>query len=331
MVRLQSERLQQQTFHSKPGCVMITRLRIAFAGTPDFALPALEALIAAGHEIVGVWTQPDRPAGRGRRLTASPVKQRALQLDLPVHQPLNLRTVEARTTIRNSAPDVMVVVAYGLLLPRSVLAMPRYGCLNIHASLLPRWRGAAPVQRAILAGDSESGVTIMQMDAGMDTGGMLAVQRTPIRNDDTAQTLHDRLAALGAAAIVEVLTQIGSLQPVAQDPTQATHAPKLTREEALIDWTRPAVELVRCVRAYNPWPVAHTFWSGQVLRIWEADALDAANNLAPGSVIGSDAAAIHVVTGRGVLRITRLQIAGKQAMSAADFSRGHVLADTRFS
>jgi methionyl-tRNA formyltransferase len=309
---------------------MTTRLRIAFAGTPDFAVPALEALIAAGHEIVGVWTQPDRPAGRGRKLAASPVKQHALQLGLPVQQPESLRNVEAQTAVRNAEPDVMVVVAYGLLLPRSVLKIPRFGCLNIHASLLPRWRGAAPIQRAILAGDAETGVTIMQMDAGLDTGDMLATHRIPIHANDTAQTLHDRLAVLGAEAIVEVLAHITQLQPVAQDQTGATYASKLTREEALIDWNRPAAELERGVRAYNPWPVAHTFWNGQSLRIWEAQMLQLTANLAPGSVIASGADGIDVVTGQGVLRITRLQAAGGRILSAADFSHGRALTGTRF-
>ncbi|MGH8372360.1 MAG: methionyl-tRNA formyltransferase [Gammaproteobacteria bacterium] len=309
---------------------MTTRLRIAFAGTPDFAVPALEALVAAGHEIVGVWTQPDRPAGRGRKLAASPVKQHALQLGLSVQQPVSLRKTEARVALREAKPDLMVVVAYGLLLPRAVLDLPRYGCLNIHASLLPRWRGAAPIQRAILAGDDESGVTIMQMDAGLDTGDMLMVRRTPIHATDNAQTLHDRLAVLGAEAIVEVLTHITELQPVAQDQACATYAPKLTREEALIDWNRPAAELERCVRAYNPWPVAHTFWNGQSLRIWEAQMLQLTANFAPGSVIASGADGIDVVTGQGVLRITRLQAAGGRVLSAADFSHGRALAGARF-
>ncbi|MGH8401463.1 MAG: methionyl-tRNA formyltransferase, partial [Gammaproteobacteria bacterium] len=250
---------------------MTTRLRIAFAGTPDFALPALDTLIAAGHDIVGVWTQPDRPAGRGRRLTASPVKQRALQLNIPLHQPASLRDTQAHAAIRAAQPDVMIVAAYGLLLPRLVLDIPRYGCMNIHASLLPRWRGAAPIQRAIIAGDAESGVTIMQMAVGLDTGDMLARRHTPIRAEDTAKTLHDRLATLGAEAIAAVLADIAHLKPVAQDPALATYASKLTREEALLDWTRPASELARRVRAYDPWPVAHTSWTGQSLRIWSAE------------------------------------------------------------
>jgi methionyl-tRNA formyltransferase len=278
-----------------------------------------------------VWTQPDRPAGRGRKLTASPVKQRALQLDLTVQQPVTLRNAEARAEIEQTAPDVMIVVAYGLILPRSVLEIPRYGCLNIHASLLPRWRGAAPIQRAILAGDTETGVTIMQMDAGLDTGDMLAVRRMPIKADDTAQTLHDRLAALGAEAIVAVLADIDALNPVPQDSSQATYADKLSREEALIDWSRSAAELARCVRAYNPWPVAYTHLNGEPLRVWNAHALSATpGNHAPGSVIGGSNDGVDVATGDGVLRITRLQVAGKQAMSAADFSRGRALAGVCF-
>lgn len=309
---------------------MTTRLRIAFAGTPEFAVPALEALVTAGHLVVGVWTQPDRPAGRGRKLSASPVKQRALQLGLPVHQPPTLRNADAHAAIRDAAPDVMIVVAYGLLLPRSVLRIPRYGCLNIHASLLPRWRGAAPIQRAILAGDAETGVTIMQMDAGLDTGDMLAARPTPIDISDTAQTLHDRLASLGAEAVVEVLTRIAHLQPVPQDAAQATYAAKLSREEALLDWTRSAAELARCVRAYNPWPVAYTIWNNQPLRILEARVMDVEHESAPGSIIAYGNQGIDVATGNGVLRITRVQPPGKQVMSAADFVHGRALAGARF-
>lgn len=304
---------------------MTTRLRIAFAGTPDFAVPALEALVAAGHELVGIWTQPDRPAGRGRKLSASPVKRRALQLGLPVHQPGTLRSAEALAVLSAAAPDAMVVAAYGLLLPPTVLAIPHYGCLNIHASLLPRWRGAAPIQRAILAGDNETGVTIMQMDAKLDTGMLLTMRRTPIGVDDTAQTLHDRLALLGAAAIVEVLADFPQLKPVPQDEKRATYASKLSREEARINWTASAAELVRAVHAYNPWPVAYTFWDGQMLRIWEAERLDISADAAPGCVIASDRHGIQVATGSGILRITRLQIAGRSAMSAADFSHGRNL------
>lgn len=304
---------------------MTTRLRIAFAGTPDFAVPALEALVAAGHELVGIWTQPDRPAGRGRKLSASPVKRRALQLGLPVHQPGTLRSAEALAVLSAAAPDAMVVAAYGLLLPPTVLAIPHYGCLNIHASLLPRWRGAAPIQRAILAGDNETGVTIMQMDAKLDTGMLLTMRRTPIGVDDTAQTLHDRLALLGAEAIVEVLADFPQLKPVPQDEKRATYASKLSREEARINWTASAAELVRAVHAYNPWPVAYTFWDGQMLRIWEAERLDISADTAPGCVIASDRHGIQVATGSGILRITRLQIAGRSAMSAADFSHGRNL------
>lgn len=309
---------------------MTTRLRIAFAGTPDFAVPALDALLRAGHELAGVWTQPDRPAGRGRRLTASPVKQRALQHGLPVYQPQSLRDADAQNVIRAAEPDVMVVVAYGLLLPVAVLGIPPYGCFNIHASLLPRWRGAAPIQRAILAGDAETGVTIMQMEAGLDTGPMLAVRRTPIRGDDTAQSLHDRLAGLGAEVIVDVLAGITQLNPVAQDDAQATYAAKLTREEAAVDWSCPATETARRVRAYNPWPVAYTHWDGQTVRIWDAQALQPNADAVPGQIIASGTDGIDVATGAGQLRITRLQLAGKQVLSAAEFCRGRRLAGTRF-
>ena len=305
-------------------------LRIAFAGTPEFSLAALDAVAASRHPLVGVWTQPDRPAGRGRQLTASPVKRRALELKLPVHQPETLKTDAAQQALRDARPDVMVVVAYGLILPPSVLALPRYGCLNIHASLLPRWRGAAPIQRAILAGDAESGVAIMQMDKGLDTGDVLLESRTPIRDDDDAQTLHDRLAALGAQALLQVLDALPGLQPRKQDPAGVTYAAKLSKEEAKLDWTRTATELARAVRGYKPWPVAHTLHLGQPLRIWRAVPVTATAAQPPGTVLKAGREGIDVVAGEGVLRILELQAAGGRVQSAAEFANGRDLASARF-
>ncbi|MDE2070181.1 MAG: methionyl-tRNA formyltransferase [Gammaproteobacteria bacterium] len=309
---------------------MTTSLRIAFAGTPEFALPALDALAAAGHAIAGVWTQPDRPAGRGRKLAASAVKRRALGLHLPVHQPDSLKSSEAQTKIKLAAPQVMVVVAYGLLLPQAVLAIPEFGCINIHASLLPRWRGAAPMQRALLAGDAETGVSIMRMQAGLDTGPVYAARTTPINAQDTAGTLHDRLAQLGAQLLLEVLAQLPVLEPVPQDDARATYAAKLTRAEARLEWTRPAVELARAVRAFNPWPMAWTLHQGEPLRILKADALGTAATQPAGTVLAANRDGIDVATGTGVLRITELQPAGGRGMRAADFNRARALAGLHF-
>lgn len=309
---------------------MTTSLRIAFAGTPEFALPALDALAAAGHAIAGVWTQPDRPAGRGRKLTASAVKRRALELHLPVHQPDSLKSSEAQTKIKLAAPQVMVVVAYGLLLPQAVLAIPEFGCINIHASLLPRWRGAAPVQRVLLAGDAETGVSIMRMQAGLDTGPVYAARTTLITAQDTAGTLHDRLAKLGAQLLLEVLAQLPALEPVSQDDARATYAAKLTRTEARLDWTRPAMELARAVRAFNPWPMAWTLHRGEPLRILKAAALGTAATQPAATVLAANRDGIDVATGAGVLRITELQPAGGRVMRAADFSRARALTGLHF-
>jgi methionyl-tRNA formyltransferase len=297
-------------------------LRLIFAGTPDFAAEALHALIRSPHEIVAVYTQPDRPAGRGRKLTPSPVKQLALQHQLTVLQPVSLKTPEAAAQLRTLDADVMVVAAYGLLLPPEVLGIPHYGCLNIHASLLPRWRGAAPIQRAILAGDSETGITIMQMDKGLDTGAMLLKLTCPITGKDTAASLHDRLATLGAEAIITALDQLPTLTATPQDDRQATYAAKLTKQEAVIDWHRPAEELDRLIRAFNPWPVAQTSVNGQTLRIWSAQPLAGKANVSPGTVIGRDKQGIDIACGEGVLRLTRLQPAGSKPMDVAAFLNG---------
>ena len=305
-------------------------LRIAFAGTPEFSLAALDAIASSGHQLVGVWTQPDRPAGRGRKLTASPVKSRALQLNLPVLQPESFKTDEAKQALRDAKPDVLVVVAYGLILPASVLGIPRFGCLNIHASLLPRWRGAAPIQRAILAGDAETGVAIMQMDKGLDTGDVLLEKRTPIGEEDDSQTLHDRLAKLGAEALMRVLDALPDTQPRQQDPADVTYAAKLSKEEAKLDWTRTATELARAVRGYKPWPVAYTLHLGQPLRIWRAVPVTATAPQAPGTVLRAGREGIDVAAGEGVLRILELQAAGGRVQSAAEFSNGRDLVSARF-
>ena len=297
-------------------------LRIIFAGTPDFAAEALAALLETPHEILAVYTQPDRPAGRGRQLKPSPVKQLALAHQLPVFQPVSLKDPERIEELRALEADVMVVAAYGLLLPPEVLNIPRYGCLNIHASLLPRWRGAAPIQRAILAGDSETGITIMQMDAGLDTGAMLLKKSCPITPQDTSASLHDRLAELGSQAIVEALAQLPELKATPQDESQVTYANKLSKAEAQIDWHHSAEEIARQVRAYNPWPVAQTSVNGQTLRIWTAEAQVQDVTDSTGTVIGQDKQGIDIACGKGVLRITRLQPAGSKPMDAAAFLNG---------
>ncbi len=304
-------------------------LNVIFAGTPAFAACSLQALLDSPHHVRAVYTQPDRPAGRGRKLKASPVKTLALAHGIPVRQPKTLRDVEAQAEL--AASDVMIVVAYGLILPTAVLAAPRMGCLNVHASLLPRWRGAAPIQRAILAGDAETGITIMQMDEGLDTGDMLRKAYTPIGPDDTAQTLHDRLAALGAQALLDTLCglQTGTLQPEPQDDAQSTHAAKLDKAEAQIDWQQSATELARRVHAFNPWPVAHTPYQGQNLRIWLADAIDGGSDAPPGTVVAEGRDGIDVVCGDGLLRVTRLQQPGGRPIDAADYLNAHSLLGKR--
>ena len=297
-------------------------MNILFAGTPAFAAAALDALLQAGHRVPLVLTQPDRPAGRGLKPQASAVKQLALSKQLAVAQPATLKDDVVIAQLAAAGADAMVVAAYGLILPESVLRLPRLGCLNIHASLLPRWRGAAPIQRAILAGDRETGVTIMQMDAGLDTGAMLLEQAIPIADDDNAQTLHDKLAALGAQLIVRVLHE----QPaaVAQDHARASYAAKITKAEARIDWNRPAAELARAIRAYNPMPGAYTTWQGQPLKLWRAEPVSAASAV-PGTVMLADADGIVVATGDGALRLLELQRAGGKRLAAASFLTGAAL------
>ncbi len=296
-------------------------MRIIFAGTPAFAAETLKALIDTEHDVCAVYTQPDRPAGRGRKLTASPVKQVALEHNIPVEQPLNFKTDDAVQTLAAYQADLMIVVAYGLLLPQVVLDTPKLGCINVHASLLPRWRGAAPIQRAILAGDKESGVCIMQMEAGLDTGPVLAEARCPITNEDTAQMLHDRLAILGAAILVETLSDIEQRQKQAkpQNDALSTYASKLDKKEADIDWQAPAQDILRKINAFNPWPVAQTHWHDDVFRIWQAELVDEQTLQTAGEIVKVTKAGIDVATSNGILRITELQMPGKRAMSVQDF------------
>ena len=297
-------------------------LRIVFAGTPEFSVPCLEACHASGAEVVAVYTQPDRPAGRGRKLTPSPVKQAALAAGIPIEQPETLKTVEARETLATYRPDLMVVVAYGLILSRKVLALPRLGCWNVHASLLPRWRGAAPIQRAILAGDTQSGVDLMQMEAGLDTGPVLLERRTPISREDTGGSLHDRLSQLGAEVLAEGVrrTLAGeALHAQAQTEDGVVYAHKLEKAEARLDFSRAAIALERQVRAFDPWPVAEGEVAGENVRIWAAHARDESRHATPGSIVAVQREGIDLACGEGVLRVTALQRAGGKRISAADY------------
>ncbi|HUD33569.1 MAG TPA: methionyl-tRNA formyltransferase [Variovorax sp.] len=319
--------------------------RIAFAGTPEFARVALEALHAAGFEIALVLTQPDRPAGRGMKLQASPVKQFALAHGWPVAQPRSLRldgkypddARAAREAIAAARLDAVVVAAYGLILPQWVLDAPRRGCLNIHASLLPRWRGAAPIHRAIEAGDAETGVTIMQMDAGLDTGDMLLRETVAIEDDDSTARLHDRLAALGGRMVVEAVRRAldGALRPVPQPAEGVTYAHKIEKHEAPVDWRQDAATIARRIRAFDPFPGATGTLGGETVKCWRAQALpaagagtamDVASTSAPGTVLAATAGGIDVATGDGVVRLTELQRAGGKRLSAGDFLRGFGIA-----
>jgi methionyl-tRNA formyltransferase len=304
-------------------------VNLVFAGTPVFAVPALDALLHAGHTVRAVYTQPDRPAGRGRKLTASPVKEFARALGLDIRQPLSLK--EEVEALRALAPEAMIVIAYGLILPPAVLTIPKYGCINVHASLLPRWRGAAPIPRAIEAGDVVTGVCIMQMEAGLDTGPVLARAETTITPTDTAQTLHDRMAPLGAQTLIVALGHLarGKIRPQLQNDAQACYAKKLRKDESPVDWAKPAIELHRQIRALNPWPVASTTWDGKVVRLWEVGPLEptaTAMTPAPGTVVRADTSGIRVATGNGILCLTRLQAEGGKILAAGDFLNGHRIA-----
>ena len=305
-------------------------MKVAFAGTPEFAAAALEAILAAGFDVPLVLTQPDRPAGRGMQLQPSPVKRVALAAGIPVHQPEKLRTPEQQAPLADVQADVLVVAAYGIILPQAVLDLPRHGCLNIHASLLPRWRGAAPIHRAIQAGDAETGITIMQMDAGLDTGPRLLSRAEAIHADDTTGSLHDRLALLGAEMIVEALRALpGGLTATPQPADGVTYAAKIGKAEASIDWSRPAVELERAIRAFNPFPGAVATLQQTPVKLWRARAIDAAGT--PGEVLLAEGAGVIVACGEGALCITELQKPGGKRLPAADFLRGMpIAAGSRF-
>lgn len=298
-------------------------MRVVFAGTPAFAAQALTALIAAGHDIALVLTQPDRPAGRGLKLLPGPVKQVALRLGLSVAQPERLQTPEARQPIVDAAPDVMIVAAYGLILPQAVLDLPRLGCINIHASLLPRWRGAAPIQRAIEAGDSETGITLMQMDAGLDTGAILSRHPLPIAPEDSAGSLHDKLARLGAEAIVALLPRLPGLTAVPQEGAAATYAGKIGKGEARLDWTRPAAVLARRIRAFNPFPGAYCLLDGEPIKVWRAAPGEGRG--APGEVLAANGHVLRIACGEGALDLLEMQRAGGRRLPAAAFLAGHAL------
>ena len=317
-------------------------LRLGFAGTPKFSVPALEALAGSEHAVQVVFTKPDRPAGRGRHVQVSPVKQRALELGLKVLEPATFKSPDTLDTLRALDLDALVVVAYGLILPPAALAAPRLGCFNIHASLLPRWRGAAPIQRALLAGDAVTGVTIMRMEAGLDTGPMLAVRAVDIEERDTGGSLHDRLAVLGAALLRETLDALArgkGLPETPQPEAGVTYAHKISKAEAEIDWRADVEEVLRKVRAFNPAPVAQTRWGAQQVRIWEAELAPAtlapatAPGVAapPGTVIDAGPSGIDVTCGRGALRVMRLQLAGRRPMTAADILNSQRLAGASFS
>lgn len=314
---------------------MSAPLKIIFAGTPDFAARHLDALLASEHQVIGVFTQPDRPAGRGNKLTPSPVKVLAQAHDVPVFQPKSLKPEENQHLVAELQADIMVVVAYGLILPKAVLDMPRLGCINVHGSLLPRWRGAAPIQRSLWAGDRETGVTIMQMDVGLDTGDMLHKLACPIRPEDTSASLYDKLAQLGPQGMLDTLELLakGHAQPEVQDEALVSYAEKLSKEEARLDWSLSAAQLERCIRAFNPWPVSYFLVDEQPVKVWQASVLPHQNKQ-PGEIIHADKTGIQVATADGVLNLLSLQPAGKKAMSAQDllnsrrewFTTGTILA-----
>lgn len=299
-------------------------LNIIFAGTPEFAAEHLKVLIGSEHNVIAVYSQPDRPAGRGRKLKASPVKALALDHEIPVYQPLNFKTDEAKAELAELKPDLLVVVAYGLILPQAVLDIPRLGCINVHASLLPRWRGAAPIHRALLAGDDKTGVTIMQMAAGLDTGDMLVKAECDILPTDTSQVLHDRLIEVGGPALIEALDQLegGTAVPEVQDDALANYAHKLDKTEGLIDWSESALEIDRKIRGLTPWPGAYTVWQGDTVRIHKAHFSNDHTAKPVGSFVDIKNEGLSVATGRGLLVIETLQMPGKKAMPVRDILNG---------
>jgi len=307
------------------------KLRIIYAGTPEFAVPALEALIGSQHEVIGVYTQPDRPAGRGRKVKYGPIKQIAVDNNIEIQHPLSFKDTNSKEIFTNYQCDVMVVAAYGIILPQDILDTPKYGCINIHGSLLPKWRGAAPIHRAIQNGDNETGVTIMQMAAGLDTGDMLLKKACPITATDTGQTIHDRLANDGAKALLDVLNSIDSLAPEKQDEELTCYAEKLKKSEANIDWNKSAVEIDRTIRAFNPWPVAFTSFNDKPLRIFMSSVIDKNTTEQPGTVIAETKDGIEVSTGKGILSFSRLQLPGKKAMNTSDFLNGQSMLSVKFT
>ena len=301
-------------------------LKIIFAGTPEFAAPSLNALLNSEHQVLAVYTQPDRPAGRGQHLQASDVKQMAQAHNIPIFQPKSLRETDVQNAMRTLNADIMVVVAYGIILPEVVLNIPRLGCVNVHPSLLPRWRGAAPIPRSIESGDVETGITIMQLDKGMDTGPILKQEEYKFVGDETSAELHDLFSQRGAALLLETLYEIEKnlASPLSQNNSLATHAAKIQKEEAIVDWHLSAIKIKNKIRAFNPWPVANTLFSKEVLRIWEANAISEKTKLSPGTLIRLNKNDFWVATGDGILEITAVQLPGKRMIAAADFMHGHL-------
>lgn len=298
-------------------------LRIIFAGTPAFTLPSLTALLASEHDICAIYTKPDTPSGRGQKLHFSAVKKYLIEnnLGIPIYQPATLKNEKAQQELQALGADLMVVIAYGLILPPEVINIPRYGCINVHASLLPRWRGAAPIQRAILAGDKKTGVTIMQINAGLDTGDILLIKPCEIKETDTTETLHERLGILGAKALLELITNLQQkkIAPMPQDDSQATLAPKIKKEEALIDWNLTAAKINQKVRAFIPWPIAYTFLKGEILRLWETKVMEKHVNAKPGTVVGLTDHSINVATADKELQLTKVQLANGKILEVKDF------------
>ncbi|WP_414931653.1 methionyl-tRNA formyltransferase [Vibrio europaeus] len=295
-------------------------LKIVFAGTPDFAARHLAALLSSEHDVIAVYTNPDRPAGRGKKLAAPPVKQLALEHNIPVYQPENFKSDEAKQELADLNADIMVVVAYGMLLPQAVLDTPKLGCINVHGSILPRWRGAAPIQRSIWAGDAETGVTIMQMDIGLDTGDMLKVATLPIEASDTSTSMYEKLAELGPQALVKCLADLalGKAVPEKQDDALANYAKKLSKEEARIDWNDDAAHIERCVRAFNPWPMSHFIAAENSIKVWQSRVDEQSTTQPAGTILQADKSGIYIATGNGVLVLEQLQVPGKKAMSVQD-------------
>ncbi|GIU04085.1 methionyl-tRNA formyltransferase [Shewanella glacialipiscicola] len=295
-------------------------LNIIFAGTPDFAARHLQALLDSHHNVIGVYTQPDRPAGRGKKLTASPVKELAIANNIPVYQPGSLRKEPAQQQLAELNADIMVVVAYGLILPKVVLDTPRLGCINVHGSILPRWRGAAPIQRALWAGDTETGVTVMQMDVGLDTGDMLLKTYLPIEDSDTSASLYEKLAEQGPVALLQALEGLanGTLTAEKQDEALANYAEKLSKEEARLDWNKSAKQLWQEVRAFNPWPVSYFEHQGNTIKVWQTQVSETISTAAPGTIISASKKGIDIATADGVLTLLSMQLPGKKPLSVAD-------------